>query len=92
MCKGFDCGTHRCRVYEERTETYPCHKVTLQNILELHARGILPDSCAYVRYKKGQPLLKEVPTVKMIPYEKAPLFIKEQFFAATERWVSSKQK
>ncbi|MGK0456394.1 MAG: putative cysteine cluster protein YcgN (CxxCxxCC family) [Zhongshania aliphaticivorans] len=92
MCKGYNCSTGKCRVYEKRTETYPCNNVTPQNTLELHARGILPDSCAYVRYKKGLPPLAVVPPIKMVPYEKAPKIVKQQFDVETKRWVAAKKE
>ena len=94
MCKGFDCATKKCRVYKKRTETYPCNNVTPQNTLQLHAMGILPDSCAYVRYKKGLPPLPrdEIPPMKMIPYELAPKIVKDQFESETRRWVAAKKE
>jgi hypothetical protein len=92
MCKGYNCSTGKCRVYKKRTETYPCNNVTPQNTLELHARGILPDSCAYVRYKKGLPPLAVVPPIKMVPYEKAPKIVKQQFDVETKRWVAAKKE
>ena len=92
MCKGYDCSTGNCKVYEKRTQTYPCSKVTPENTMELHARGVLPDSCAYVRYKKGLPPLDFVPPVKMIPYEMAPKVIQEKFTVLTKEWLANKKK
>ena len=94
MCKGFDCSTHQCSVYKKRTTTYPCNKVTPENTLELHARGILPDSCAYVRHKKGLPPLPlaEIPRVQMVPYNLAPQVIKNAFEEETKKWVAAKKK
>lgn len=73
-------------------ETYPCVKVTPENTLELHAKGVLPDSCAYVRHKKGLPPLTFVPPIKMVPYEMAPEFVKQRFDIETKRWVANVQK
>jgi len=92
MCKGYDCSTGKCRVYEKRTETYPCNKVTPENTLELHAQGVLPDTCAYVRHKKGLPPLDFVPPIKMIPYELAPAEAKRQFEEQTRQWLAAKKK
>ena len=92
MCKGYDCSTGSCRVYEKRTETYPCSKVTPENTMELHSKGVLPDSCAYVRYKKGLPPLAIVPPIKMVPYEMAPMIVQEQFEIKTKHWLAAKKK
>ena len=92
MCKGYDCSTGNCRVYEKRTETYPCVKVTPENTMELHAKGVLPDSCAYVRHKKGLPPLAFVPPIKMVPYEMAPTIVQQQFELKTKHWLAAQKK
>ena len=92
MCKGYDCSTGKCRVYEKRMETYPCCKVTPENTMELYAKGVLPDSCAYVRHKKGLPPLDFVPPVKMIPYEMAPTIIRQRFDIETKRWLTNQKE
>ena len=50
-----------------------CRKVTPENTLELHAKKILPASCAYVRHQTGQPKLPadKVPVARLIPYSLA---------------------
>ncbi len=46
---------NRCTVYADRLKLELCRKVLPDNVGELHARGILPDTCAYVRYMRGVP-------------------------------------
>ena len=90
MCKGYDVETKMCTVYNKRHDTYPCLPVTPSNVLSLHERGILPDSCAYVTHTKGQPR-KEPPAVVMVPYEKAPQFVKDHFESETRTYLKSRR-
>lgn len=71
-CPYLDTNTRLCTVYDNRFEKASwCLKVTPENTLELHARKILPASCAYVRHKTALPPLDEVPVAKLIPYTMA---------------------
>lgn len=90
-CKGLDAETKRCTVYNKRHDTYPCLPVTPHNVMDLHARGILPDSCAYVRHEKGQPP-QEPPEYIIVPYEKSPLNIKRHFESETRQYLKMRPK
>ena len=49
-CPGLDTCSNRCTVYEKRTTTELCSYVTPGNVANLHASGVLPGTCAYVRW------------------------------------------
>src|SRR5690606_7200910 len=61
-CPGLDTVSNRCTVYKNRTEKEVCVKVRPGNVLHLYKRGILPETCGYVRYQ-----------VLGVPYEHARL-------------------
>jgi|8_EtaG_2_1085327.scaffolds.fasta_scaffold01028_6 uncharacterized cysteine cluster protein YcgN (CxxCxxCC family) len=90
-CKGLDVETKRCTVYNKRHQTYPCLSVTPYNVLDLHERGILPASCAYVRHEKGQPQ-QEPPEYVLVPYEMATPTIKHHFRVDTKHYLKARAK
>ena len=67
-CPGLDTLTNRCTVYENRHQKELCLPVTPSNTMTLHRNGILPDSCAYVRYMQRKPLARD-DTGRVIPVE-----------------------
>lgn len=72
-CPGLDTETNRCTVYAARLTTHVCTKLTPQNVKTLHQKRVLPDSCAYVRYYRGQePLQRPVTSAVLIPYAGMP--------------------
>lgn len=88
-CPGLDCGTNRCTVYAKRFSTYMCASVTPENTLDLHDKGILPDSCAYVRHLKGEPPLEVTPVAKLIPFALAPRDFQRKYRRANKKWLKS---
>ena len=87
-CPGLDCGTNRCTVYEKRLTTHTCLKVEPDNVEELHERGILPDSCAYVRHVQGkEPLDRPVPAATLIPFALAPRMYQKIHNRTTKKWL-----
>jgi uncharacterized cysteine cluster protein YcgN (CxxCxxCC family) len=49
VCPLFNAETRLCRVYPCRRNVPWCHEVTTETAPALHERGMLPDSCAYLR-------------------------------------------
>ena len=87
-CPGLDVAKNRCTVYDTRLTTHICLKVEPDNVEELHQRGILPDSCAYVRHVKGQePLDRPVPVATLIPFALAPKGFKRKYWKAQKQWL-----
>ena len=66
-CPSLDQPTGRCTVYENRFEVERCLKITPANTMWMHDQGILPDTCAYVRHMRGQPLAP-IPENTLIPF------------------------
>lgn len=91
-CPGLDRKTKRCTVYETRHDTYICLKVKPENVEELHAEGILPDSCGYVRYWQGKEPLDEVPSVKMIPFTSAPRALQRNYNGELKRYLLRREQ
>lgn len=85
-CPALDTNTNRCTRYKDRLENFLCLKVTPENTLRLHAQGILPDSCAYVRYKKGQPPLKRVRPAKLKPWSEAGKGLGVAYSVMLDEW------
>jgi uncharacterized cysteine cluster protein YcgN (CxxCxxCC family) len=92
-CPAFNCKTRRCTSYADRTERYVCAKVTPDNIAPLYEAGILPDSCAYVRWAQKKPPLDEVEGAAFKPFHSAPLSlrrtIQKQIVAVRKKAKSS---
>ncbi len=79
-CPGLDTETNQCTVYKDRLKTYVCTKLTPQNVKTLHKRRVLPDSCAYVLYYRGQePLERPVTSAALIPYAGMPKRFKQWY-------------
>lgn len=96
-CKGLDCATNKCKVYNQKNKPYPCLPTTLASVPTLHAHGILPDSCGYVRHAKGEPPLSDPPVAVLKPLASAPLSVRRRFAKNEKIWLrvteaSSKQK
>lgn len=90
-CPGLDVETNRCTVYEKRFDTYICAKVTSDNVMSLHDRGILPDSCAYVRWERGQPALpRPVEAAVLIPFMLAPRDFQRRYNRANKAYLKSR--
>lgn len=90
-CPSLDTTCNSCTVYEKRHDTEICLKVTPANVKHLHARGILPDSCAYVRYmnKKTPAKLTRwtgLEPARLIPYELCHPDIASKHKAAKAAW------
>ena len=54
--------------------------------LDMHKRGLLPDSCAYVRRAQKKPPLAP-PEVAIIPFALAPLKIRRRYKKARKKWL-----
>ena len=90
-CPGLNVQTNRCTVYKKRLTTHICLEVRPDNVLTLHGRGILPDSCAYVLHTLGQsPLDRPVEEAKLIPFALAPLQVRRNYRSAQKRWLKEK--
>lgn len=91
-CPGLDCATNRCTVYARRHDTYMCTAVTPENTLDLHERGILPASCAYVRYEKGLSALdRPVEAAVLIPFSLAPRDFQRKYRKANKAYLRSRR-
>ena len=92
-CPGLDAKTNRCTVYDKRHTTYVCLKVRPDNVLHLHSRGILPDSCAYVRHVLGQPPLERpVQAAELVPFVLAPKRFQRAFRRYNKAWLRLKDE
>lgn len=90
-CPGLDVARNMCAVYDRRLSTHICLKVEPDNVEELHQRGILPDSCAYVRHVQGkEPLDSPVPEAKLIPFALAPKKFKREYWRAEKAWLKGR--
>jgi hypothetical protein len=86
-CPGLDTETNRCTVYEKRLRTHTCLKVDPDNTMELHERGILPDTCAYVRHMQGLEPLEHVEPAKLRPYSEAGFMLKLEYEMLRQKWL-----
>lgn len=82
---------NRCTDYENRHHVEACVKVSPGNTLYLHKLGILPDSCAYVRYMKGLP--PEPKEYTLIPFvlaspEAQNRYVRKRDKYLRERWIA----
>ena len=84
-CPALDVRTRRCTSYETRLDRFICLKVTPENTLDLHQRGILPDSCAYVRHELGLPPVTP-PEVELVPFDLAPKSEQRRYMKARDEW------
>lgn len=95
-CPGLDTKTNRCKVYEKRCETEVCVKVTPENVRSLHDRGVLPDTCGYVRH-----VVFDIPaqyarldflrgTAKMFAYENGPEWVRDEYERQKAAWFAAK--
>lgn len=86
-CPSFNVKTRRCMNYDKRLETEICSYVRPSNVLSLHGRGILPDSCAYVRHMKKEPPLEVIEEAALIPFALAPLSTRMKYKKARKKWL-----
>ena len=88
-CPGLDCATNRCTVYDRRQASHPCIRVRPANVPELYARGVLPESCGYVRHAQKKPPLAEPPRAKLIPFVLAHPVYQEEWLAKRREWMKT---
>jgi uncharacterized cysteine cluster protein YcgN (CxxCxxCC family) len=92
-CPGLDTACNRCTVYAKRQVTEMCVRLTPHNILRLHEVGILPDSCAYVRYEQGLPPLdRPVEKARLTPFSAASAEKKEAYTEHKIEWFNRRRK
>ena len=90
-CPSLDCTTNRCTDYKNRLEREMCLKVHPGNVLDLHRRNILPDSCGYVRHMQGKaPLPRPVEPARLVPFMVSGLNFQKKFNAARKQWYQLK--
>ncbi len=93
-CPLLDTTTNRCMDYPGRLNHHyaMASKVTPENTLSLHRQGRLPDSCAYVRFAKGQaPLTRPVERAKLTPWLLAPEKLTSKYNKARAEWDDMKK-
>lgn len=91
-CPRLDVCTNRCTIYnKDRTNRELCLKVTPSNVLRLHAVGILPDTCAYVCWAKGEEPPNIVEAASYKPYDQAPEELKSRYEEARRRYLSGRR-
>ena len=88
-CPSLDTETNRCKNYANRDKVESCVPLTPYNVPTLHALKILPDSCAYVRFAKGQKPLESPPEAELIPFELAPKKIRRRYEKARKKWLEN---
>ena len=89
-CPAFNVKTRRCTRYAKRFDTELCLAVTPENTLDLHAKGILPDTCAYVKHMKDEPKVEPVEII-MKPYHSAPLRVRKQYERARKKAMRARK-
>ena len=90
-CPSLDCDKRRCTVYERRTQTETCVKMTPGNVASLHERGVLPDTCGYVRWMQGKEPARlppeQVPEVPLVPFILAPFEWQNRYVRIRKKWL-----
>ena len=89
-CPSLDCLTNRCTDYENRLDREMCLKVHPGNVLYLYKRGILPDSCAYVRVMQQKAPHALVEQARLVPFCVSGLKFQAKFNAGRKRWYKLK--
>jgi len=88
-CPSLDVETNRCTQYTRRKTTEMCLKVEPSNVMSLHARGVLPPSCAYVRYMNEEPPLpRPVAGAKLIPFQLAHPNLGQRYLLERKKWLT----
>jgi len=88
-CPSLNVKTKRCTKYATRVTSETCLPVMPGNVETLHARGVLPDSCAYVRHAQNKAPLEEIPEVPMVAYALAPLKFRRSYERERKRWLEA---
>jgi len=89
-CPALDCSTNRCADYVRRLDREMCLKVHPGNVLDLHKRGMLPESCAYVRHMQGKAPLLIVEQARLVPFCVSGLKFQRHYNAARKEWFRLK--
>lgn len=89
-CPSLDCVTNRCTDYDRRLTREMCLKVTPGNVLYLHKKGMLPESCAYVRAMQNKAPHALVEQARLVPFCVSGLKFQGRFNAARKRWFKLK--
>ena len=88
-CKQLDIEACRCRDYENRLSSVPmCIQLTLENLPEL---DWLPDSCAYKRLYKGEPLPDWHPLITKNKNSVHDAGVSAKWFAQSEEYIHPEQ-
>ena len=77
-----------CTAYETRTTVERCVTITPANIPDLHRIGVLPDTCGYVRWSLGLPVLDEVPEYPLMPFVVASIGIQKKYFRSRDEMLA----
>ena len=81
-CPIYNVEENRCNHYKIRKELNPnCTKLTKDNVLVLHEKGVLSDRCNYVRHMKGQELIWNVDT-NLKEFSKSKIEFKMVYYAS----------
>jgi len=89
-CPALDCTTNRCSDYANRLDREMCLRVHPGNVLDLHKRGILPESCGYVRYMQGKAPLLLIEQARLVPFCVSGLNFQGKYNAARKEWYRLK--
>jgi hypothetical protein len=88
-CKQLDIEKCRCKDYDNRlAEVSMCLQLTLENLPQIHW---LPDSCAYIRLYKGQPLPDWHPLLTKDKNSVHEAGLSAKWFATSEEYVHPDQ-
>ena len=76
--------------YATRLKDYVCLEVTPSSVLPLYDKGILPDSCAYVRWAQKKPPLEVIEKAALKPLASAPLSVRRNVWKQIKFYRKSK--
>jgi len=89
-CPALDCTTNRCSDYANRLDREMCLRVHPGNVLDLHKRGILPETCGYVRYLQSKAPLLMIEQARLVPFCVSGLNFQGKYNAARKEWYRLK--
>jgi uncharacterized cysteine cluster protein YcgN (CxxCxxCC family) len=90
-CPGLNVLTNRCTVYKDRHSKHMCISLRPDNVMSLHERNVLPDSCAYVRRAQEKPPLEVIEEAVLIPFYKADLKTRRKYEVMRKKWMRQRK-
>lgn len=86
-CPSLNVKTNLCMNYADRLTREICGTLRPSNILVLHKKGVLPDSCAYVLRAQKKPPLENIEKAALMPFASAPLSVRRAYARNRRKWL-----